>query len=155
VRDLTIGLDDPLAPDVLELLERHLTTMYAATPICEVYALDPHALTCPEIALFSARRRGRVVAIGALKEIDAEHGELKSMHTAEASRGQGAGRAMLEHLLTVGRSRGYARISLETGTTDVFTPARSLYASVGFTTCPPFGEYVASPNSVCMTLRLR
>jgi hypothetical protein len=84
VRDLRIALDDPLTADVVELLERHLALMHAATPICEVYALGPHALTSPEITFFSARRGGELVAVGALKEIDPEHGELKSMHTAGA-----------------------------------------------------------------------
>jgi putative acetyltransferase len=155
VRDLRIALDDPLTADVVELLERHLALMHAATPICEVYALGPHALTSPEITFFSARRGGELVAVGALKEIDPEHGELKSMHTAEAARGQGIGRAMLRHLLNVARRRGYDRVSLETGATGVFAPARSLYTSSGFTICPPFGEYAASPNSLCMTLPLR
>ena len=152
--ELSIAVDDPLSPGVNALLERHLTLMRATTPICEVYALDPHALTRPEITLFSARRDGRLLAVGALKEIDATHGELKSMHTAEAERRSGVGRRMLDHLLAVARDRGYGRVSLETGSMDAFAPARAMYASVGFAPCEPFGDYAPSDNSVCMTLAL-
>jgi putative acetyltransferase len=76
------------------------------------------------------------------------------MHTAEAARGQGIGRKLVEHLLAVARERGYARVSLETGAGPPFAPARELYARAGFAPCPPFGDYRASPNSTCMTLAL-
>jgi len=76
------------------------------------------------------------------------------MHTAEAARRRGAGRAMLDHLVGIARSRGCSRVSLETGTKAAFAPARALYASAGFETCEPFAEYGPSPNSVCMTLEL-
>jgi putative acetyltransferase len=76
------------------------------------------------------------------------------MHTAEAARRQGAGRAMVAHLFEVARQRGYRRVSLETGSMDAFGPARSLYESMGFTACEPFGSYSASPNSSCMTRTL-
>ena len=95
-----------------------------------------------------------LVAVGALRRIDAHHGEIKSMHTDEAARGRGAGRAMLRHLLAESRRRGYQRVSLETGSMEGFAPARGLYASEGFDVCPPFADYVASPNSVCMTVSL-
>jgi GNAT superfamily N-acetyltransferase len=47
------------------------------------------------------------------------------MHTAEAARGHGIGRAMLTHLLEVARTFGVRRVSLETGTTAAFAPART------------------------------
>ena len=76
------------------------------------------------------------------------------MHTAAAARGQGVGGAMVEHLVGVARAAGYRRVSLETGTMEAFTPARSLYAKAGFVPCRPFGDYTPSPNSTCMTLVL-
>jgi putative acetyltransferase len=79
---------------------------------------------------------------------------LKSVHTPEAARGCGVGRAMLAHLLSVARDRGYHRVSLETGSMAAFAPARSLYAKAGFEPCEPFGSYRPSPNSTCMTLLL-
>jgi len=77
------------------------------------------------------------------------------MRTPSALRRRGAGRAILAHIVDVARSRGYERLSLETGSMDAFTPAHRLYESFGFTYCGPFGEYVLDPNSVFMTLRLQ
>jgi putative acetyltransferase len=91
---------------------------------------------------------------GALKALDASHGEIKSMRTAPAHRGKGVARAMLAHILAEARARGYARVSLETGSQAEFEPARRLYASSGFTVCPPFGSYNPDHNSVFMTLDL-
>lgn len=76
------------------------------------------------------------------------------MHTAEQARRQGFGRAMLDHLLAVARDRGFRRVSLETGSMPAFAPARSLYASAGFSLCGPFGDYPESENKTFMTLAL-
>jgi putative acetyltransferase len=97
-------------------------------------------------------RAGGIRAL--LKQLDAEHAEIKSMHTAEAARGSGIGRALVDHLLAVARELGYRRVSLETGAGPAFAGARRLYARSSFTPCEPFGDYQPSPNSVCMTLSL-
>ena len=149
-----IAEDDPLRPDVTALLERHLAFAHEVTPEGHVHALDVHRLLDPSVTFFSARRDGALLGVGALRELDPSHGEVKSMHTAPAARRQGVGRAMVEHLLAVARARGYDRVSLETGTMDAFAPARELYLAIGFVPCAPFGEYTANPHSVCMTLAL-
>ena len=149
-----IAVDDPRADDVRALLESHLAFAHQHSPPEDVHALDTDALLDTAITFFSARRQRELIAIGALKELDDRHGELKSMHTAARERGRGAGTLMVEHLLDVARQRGYHRVSLETGTMDAFTSARRLYARSGFTPCAPFGDYTVSPNSVCMTLQL-
>jgi len=118
------------------------------------HTLDVEELRDPRITFVSARRAGDVVGVGALRELDATHGELKSMHTAEAARGQGVGRAILDYLLGLARERGYRRVSLETGTGDLFVPAHALYSRAGFTLCEPFGEYTPNPYSACMTMAL-
>jgi putative acetyltransferase len=149
-----ISIDDPRADDVLELLERHLEFSDLHSPPGDDHALDADGLGDPAVTFFGYRADGRLLAVGAIKRLDAGHAELKSMHTAEAARGRGVARAMLEHLIGVARDRGYHRVSLETGTMAAFAPARSLYASAGFTLCEPFGDYAPSPNSVFMTLAL-
>jgi putative acetyltransferase len=149
-----IETDDPRADDVRELLGRHLAYAHATTLPHEVYALDVDALADPSVTFFSFRTGGELLGVAALKQLSAEHAELKSMHTAEAARGQGIGRRLVEHLLAVARERGYERVSLETGAGPAFAPARELYARAGFTPCPPFGDYTPSPNSACMTLEL-
>jgi putative acetyltransferase len=153
-----IAADDPRADDVRELLARHLGFAREHSPPVDVHALDLDALLAPAISFFSARRpdlgHDRLLAIGALKQLDAHHGELKSMHTAQEARGEGVGRAMVDHLVDLARVRGYRRVSLETGSQDAFAPARRLYLRCGFSTCGPFGDYAPSDSSAFMTLAL-
>jgi putative acetyltransferase len=147
-----IAVDSPRAADSRALIERHLTTMLAASPPEHAFAFDVGALTVPAVTFYSSRNPdGALLGIGALKELDPAHGEIKSMHTAAEARGRGIGRAMLIHLLSVARSRGYARVSLETGTMVEFTPARALYESAGFVPCGPFADYQASPDNCFFT----
>jgi len=154
VDDLRIAVDDPRAPDVVALLTRHLEFARATTPAELVFALDIDGLVQPGITFCSARRDGALVGVGALKELGPTHGELKSMHTSAAVRGQGIGAALVRHLVALGRARGYERIDLETGSQDAFAPARALYARSGFTVCGPFGDYPDTPSSTFMTIAL-
>ena len=136
------------------LLERHLEFARSNSPPEDAHALDVDGLVERGVTFFSFRRDGELLAVGALKELDPRHAEVKSMRTTEAARGQGVGRAMVDHLVEVARERGFTRVSLETGSTAVFAPARSLYARAGFERCGPFGGYRPSPNSVYLTLSL-
>jgi putative acetyltransferase len=154
VLDGQISLDDPRAPDVRRLLEVHLTFARAQTPPEDAHAMDADALVDPAVRFFSLRRDGVLLAVGALKRLDSEHAEVKSMHTIESARGRGVARRMLEHLIAVARAEGFRRLSLETGTMAAFAPARSLYGSAGFIECEPFADYRLSPNSAYMTLYL-
>ena len=149
-----IAIDDPQAEDVRELLERHLAFTSSHSPPEDCHALDVDGLLDPAVTFFSFRAQGALLAVGALKQLDALHGELKSMHTAEAARRRGIGRAMVEHLIAVARDRGLQRLSLETGSTPAFAPGRALYERAGFTPCAAFGEYSPSQNSTFMTLSL-
>ena len=149
--DLVITVDDPRRADVRDVLVAHLRLAHEVTPPEGVHALDVDGLLDPTVVFFSARSDDVVVAVGALKHLDESHAELKSMHVVESARRGGVGRAMVGHLLAVAAERGYRRVSLETGTMDAFAPARALYAAAGFEPCEPFGEYVASATSACMT----
>jgi putative acetyltransferase len=152
--DLVISTDDPRAKDVRELLETHLKFSREVTPAVHVHALDVEGLLDPSVTFYSARRAGALLGVGALRRLDPSHAEIKSMHTSREARGQGVGRAMVEHLLGVATRTGYGRVSLETGTMDAFMPARTLYGRVGFKPCGPFGGYTANPYSICMTIQL-
>jgi putative acetyltransferase len=149
-----VTTEDPGTPDVVALLERHLSFAHEVTPEGGVFALDLDALQRPSVTFFCARSDGRLLGIAALQELAADHGELKSMHTAAEARGRGVGRELLTHALEVARRRGYTRVSLETGNFAAFAPARTLYESVGFVSCAPFGSYVGSRTSACMTIEL-
>ena len=145
------GLD---TPQVVALLREHLAGMAALSPPESIHALDLDGLRRPDITFWSAWRDGDLLGCGALKALDAAHGEIKSMRTVTARRRSGIGTAMLAHIVDEARRRGYRRVSLETGSMAGFAPARRLYARAGFLDCAPFGDYADDPNSVFMTLAL-
>jgi len=149
-----ISVDDPRKPDLRTLIERHVAFGLETSPPEHSFTLDVRGLLDPAITFFSFRSAGELLGMGALKEHDPVFGEIKSMHTAAAARGQGVGRAILTHLLGVARSRGYARVSLETGTMADFAAARALYESAGFAPCGPFADYRPSPDNCFFTLAL-
>lgn len=152
---VTVAVDDPTASDVRTLLATHLEFARATSPREHVHTMPADALaSAADVTFFSARRNGDLVGVGALRELDRAHGEIKSMHTVAAARGAGVARRMLDELLTEARRCGYRRVSLETGTQDEFAPARALYARAGFVECEPFGAYTRNPHSICMTLVL-
>jgi putative acetyltransferase len=124
------------------------------SPPESIHALPIEALRAPEVTFWTVWQGSDLVGCGALKELDASHGELKSMRTRASHLRKGVATALLEHMLTVARQRGYRRLSLETGSMDAFAPARSLYARFGFRLCGPFAAYVEDPNSVFMTREL-
>ena len=146
-----IEADDPRRDDVRVLLEQHRSFASGVMPPEGVHALDPEELLDPTITLFSLRVGGELLGIGAIKQLDLDHAELKSMHTARAARRRGVGRALLDHLLAVAADRGVRRVSLETGAGEAFAPAQSLFAAAGFVPCGPFGEYEATADNAFMT----
>jgi putative acetyltransferase len=151
---MRVDPDDPARPDVFALLEEHLRNMHELSPPESVHALDVTGLQSPEVTFWSVRDQDRLLGCGALKELDTEHGEVKSMRTPQSLRRSGAGRAVLKHIIEEARRRGYKRLSLETGSMEAFRPAWRLYESFGFQYCGPFADYKPDPNSVFMTLVL-
>ncbi|WP_299649558.1 GNAT family N-acetyltransferase [uncultured Tateyamaria sp.] len=146
-----MGVDSPA---VTALLQRHFDLMRASSPEESCHVMQPDALLERDAALFAAREGAAVLGVGAIAVIGPEHGELKSMHTAAEARGRGVARHVLLALLAHARDIGLTRVSLETGTAEMFAPARTLYAAHGFTECPPFGTYREDPLSVFMTRTL-
>lgn len=146
--------DDLNGPEIARFLEEHIQDMRAVSPPESKHALDLQGLKKPEISFWSVWRSDRLVACGALKELDSLHGELKSMRVARDARGCGVGAKVLSHLLNVAREKGYRRVSLETGSMPFFAPARNLYLRHGFSVCGPFAHYRPDVNSVFMTREL-
>lgn len=151
---MKIKKDDLCGAEIAELLEEHIRNMHEWSPPESVYALDLAKLRVPEITFWTVWQDGLLMGCGALKEISKHHGEVKSMRTPSARRGQGAGRKMLQHIIDVAKSRNYHLLSLETGSQSAFEPARKLYESHGFAYCGPFGDYKEDPYSSFMQLRL-
>jgi putative acetyltransferase len=149
-----ISVDDPRRPEVRALLERHLSFCLSETPPEHSFALNVDGLLDPKVTFVSLRDGDVVLGVAAIKELDAEHGEIKSMHTAAEARGRGVGRALLRHLLGIARARGYRRVSLETGTTPGFAAARALYEAAGFIPAGPFGGYPQTEDNTFYTRSL-
>ena len=140
-------------PDVVALIALHLREAYANSPPDSVFALDMSGLRDPAVMVWSCWDDDVLAGIGALKQIDPLHGELKSMRTSPHRLRRGVGRTMLDHLIAEARARGYGRVSLETGSTSAYAPARSLYERAGFVACEPFGTYEDTAFSRYYTLK--
>lgn len=151
---MRIEIDDLSRPQVHALLEEHLANMYELSPPEHVFALDLTKLRSPDITFWTIWDGDALLGCGALKELSATQGEIKSMRTPKALRRRGAGRAVLAHIIVVARARGYETLSLETGSHPDFQAAQKLYQAFGFATCGPFGSYFENPDSVFMSLRL-
>jgi putative acetyltransferase len=142
------GLDDE---QVLRLLRFHYDTNIEVTPKGSAHVFDVSRLKEPDVFFWSAWIGETLMGVGALKLMDAEHGEVKSMHTLQTSRRTGVGGALLRHIIDAARTKGLSRLSLETGSFEYFAPARALYAKHGFKDCEPYGGYQPDPNSTFMT----
>ena len=149
-----IKIDDLSGEKINELIRTHLAGMAENSPPESIHALNVEKLKQPNITFYSAWEGDELLGCGALKELTATHGEIKSMRTAEKQVRKGVARAILQHLLNEAKTRGYTKVSLETGSMDAFLPARRLYETFGFTYCEPFDQYTDDPNSKFMTLNL-
>jgi putative acetyltransferase len=151
---MDIKIDDLTGVKVAELIREHLQNMAEHSPPESVHALDLESLRKPEITFWSAWEGDELVGCGALKELDKQHGEIKSMRTSSSHLRKGVAKRVLQHIIDEAKRRGYQRLSLETGSMEAFEPARRLYASFGFRYCEPFSDYIEDPNSVFMTKEL-
>ena len=151
---MDITPDDLTRPAVIGLIREHLQSMAQISPPESTHALDIESLRKPEVTFWSAWEGEELVGCGALKELDGQHGEVKSMRTSSSHLRRGVAKQVLRHIIEVAKQRGYRRLSLETGSQSPFAPARELYAGFGFQYCDPFSDYVEDVNSVFMTLEL-
>ena len=131
--------------DVRALLAQHFAEMRAGSPPSACHVLPVDALKNPEIRFFTLREEGVLLGCGALKRLSDDHGEVKSMRTANAALGRGVGKAMLDYLIDTARAEGMTRLSLETGSTEQFAAAIRLYEREGFKRCGLFAGYRDSP----------
>ncbi|MBY0114686.1 GNAT family N-acetyltransferase [Paenibacillus sp. FSL H8-0317] len=148
---MEIKVDDLSGVQVKALIAEHLQGMAVDSPPESIHALNLDGLKKPEITFWCAWEGGDLLGCGAIKELDSDHAELKSMRTASAHLRKGVARKILAHIMKVATDRGYKRISLETGSMDSFIPARKLYEDFGFEYCEPFADYILDPNSMFMT----
>ena len=151
---MDIRVEDLTGPEIAALLAEHLGSMYLHSPPESVHALGIERLRAPDITMWSAWEDSELLGCAALKELDPQHGEIKSMRTVTGHLRKGVASALLRHIFAEAKRRSYRRLSLETGSMAAFAPARELYARFGFEPCGPFADYVEDPNSVFMTRTL-
>jgi putative acetyltransferase len=151
---MRIELDDVSRPEVVALVEYHLRSMHEISPPDSVFALDLSGLKHADVTFWTAWDGQDLLGMGGLKQLDAEHGEIKSMRTAPTALRRGVARTMLERIMQEARARAYRRLNLETGTNAPFAPAWALYERVGFVPSPPFGSYTDINFSRYFTIEL-
>ena len=151
---MDIRIDDLKGSEIQHFLREHLEDMAQHSPAESIHALGLEELRKPEITFWSVWHDNELLGCGALKELNPEHGEIKSMRTASSHRGKGVATRLLSHILEEAKRRNYRRVSLETGSMDAFAPAHNLYAKFGFEKCGPFADYIEDPNSLFMTKEL-
>ena len=151
---MQIKIDNLDGPEIGALLDEHLRQLRSVSPPESTHALDLEELRQPGITFWCVWDGEKLAGCGALKELDAGHGEIKSMRTAPVYLRRGIAAMLLQHIIAEARRRDYRRLSLETGSMAYFEPARRLYANAGFKLCPPFANYIEDPNSVFMTMEL-
>jgi putative acetyltransferase len=145
------GLDDPR---VGALIAHHQAEARASTPQENAHAMGAAALRHPDVSFWTMWEDDSLLGMAALRQLSPDQGEIKAMRTAPGQLRRGVGRALLAHLIALARTRGYARISLETGTAPMFDAANLLYEAAGFVDGPAFGGYPESPHNRFMTLAL-
>ena len=138
-------------PEVNELLTKHFVELRAASPEGSAHVLDIPGLKVPSIKFWSLWDDEKLIGCGALKFLDKEHGEFKSIRIHDNFRKQGKGINVINHLINEAKKLKIKRLSIETGAGDFFTPARKLFQKTGFTVCEPFAHYKVDINSVYLT----
>ena len=151
---IEVRQDDPTNPALAALLAEHVAEQHGNVPPGFAFALDARGLSDPAVTFFAAWDGARVAGIGALKQLDAQTGEVKSMRADADWRGRGVGHAILSTLVATARARGYRRLVLETGTTAAYDAALALYRRAGFVACDAFADYRPSPHNQFLTLAL-
>ena len=139
-------------PEVNELLIKHFVELRSASPVDRGHVLDISGLKNLNIKFWSLWENNQLIGCGALKFLDKEHGELKSIRVADKFRRKGYGIKIINHLIDEAKKLNIKKISLETGTGNFFEPARKLFYKCGFKTCKPFAQYKKDLDACYMSL---
>ena len=139
-------------PEVHELLVKHFIELRSVSPEDSCHVLDIAGLKDPTIKFWSLWDDDQLMGAGALKFLDKEHGEFKSIRVNDKFRKKGNGIKVVNHLIDEAKKLNVRKLSLETGAGIFFNPARKLFNQCGFKPCEPFSHYKKDINSVYMSL---
>ena len=138
-------------PEVHRLLINHFIELRAASPEGSAHVLDILGLRVPSIKFWSLWENNQLMGCGALKFLEKDHGEFKSIRVGDNFRGKGNGIKVINYLTNEAKKLDIKRLSIETGAGEFFIPARKLFNSCGFKVCPPFAHYKNDVNSIYLT----
>ena len=141
-------------PKVNELLKKHFIELKEASPDGSAHVLDIPGLKVSSIKFWSLWKHNQLMGCGALKFLDKEHGEFKSIRIHDNFRNQGNGIKIIKHLIDEAKKLKIKRISIETGSGKFFEPARKLFRSCNFVPCEPFAHYKKDINSIYLTKQI-
>ena len=140
--------------EVNDLLNKHFIELRSVSPAGSTHVLDIDGLKDPSIKFWSLWENNKLVGCGALKFLEKNHGEFKSIRVADEFRKKGIGERIINYLIEEAKKLKISKLSIETGAGDFFIPARNLFSKFGFKSCPPFAHYNDDPNSCYYTLDL-
>ena len=140
--------------EVNDLLKKHFVELRSVSPAGSTHVLNIDGLKDPSIKFWSLWENNELIGCGALKFLEKNHGEFKSIRVADQFRKKGIGERIINHLIEEAKKLKISKLSIETGAGDFFLPARNLFSKFGFKTCPPFAHYKDDPNSCYYTLNL-
>jgi putative acetyltransferase len=149
IKSIEGNLDNP---EVNEFLIKHFIELRSVSPEGSAHVLDISGLRDPSIKFWSLWEENNLMGCGALKFLDEEHGEFKSIRVSDKFRDKGNGSKVINHLINEAKKLNIKRLSLETGAGDFFLVARKLFRKCGFQPCKPFSHYKNDNNSVFMTM---
>ena len=141
-------------PEVNQLLKKHFVELRSVSPEGSTHVLDIKGLQNKSIKFWSIYEHRKLIGCGALKFLDSNHGEFKSIRVADSFRKKGYGKKVISVLFEKSKELGINKISVETGSGEFFLPARRLFKEFGFEECEPFGHYVNDSNSCYMSLEI-
>ena len=141
-------------PEVNELLKKHFIELRSVSPAGSTHVLDIAGLKDQSIKFWSLWVNNELVGCGALKFLEKNHGEFKSIRVADKFKKTGVGKKIIDHLIEEAKKLQISKLSIETGAGEFFLPARKLFSKFGFKKCPPFAHYKEDSNSCYYTLNL-
>ena len=141
-------------PEVNELLIKHFIELRSVSPAGSTHVLDIAGLKDQSIKFWSLWKNNEIIGCGALKFLEKNHGEFKSIRVTDKFRKTGFGEKLIDHLIEEAKKLEVSKLSIETGAGEFFLPARKLFSKFGFKACPPFAHYKEDPNSCYYTLNL-
>ena len=139
---------------VNEMLVKHFIELRSVSPEGSAHVLDIKGLKDPTIKFWSLWEDDELMGSGAIKFINKEHGEFKSIRINDKFRKKGNGIKVIDHLINEAKKLKIKKLSLETGSGVFFIQARKLFNQCGFKVCRPFSHYKEDVNSVYMDMQI-